>query len=165
MCLLNTPHCSLLKHLPHKQYQDAIQLLQHYILITDLANYFKCKYKLEKLPGKYNAGNIKHQKLLAGLLMTCSDLCQVTKPIDCAVSIAKLVFEEFHAQGDKEKEYGHPPSVMMDREKSNLRNEQISFHQHVALPTFKILSDIVPNTKHLYDSVIKLYEYWRSLPE
>ena len=162
MCLINTKKCNILKHLDQTDYQEAIELLQHFILITDLANHFKHRAATENMVGKYDPNDAQHQKLLSGLIMTCCDLSQVTKPTHLALATARKIFEEFHQQGDKEKEYGVSPTSMMDREKTNLPVEQIGFLQHVALPAYLNLAEIIPSASVFFESASSLKAYWQN---
>ena len=167
MCLLNVPECAILSQLSEVEYPEAISILQHLILVTDIANHCRQMAMLRQLPGCFDNDNEMHQMQLLGLLMTCSDLNQVTKPLETALYIGDLIYEEFHNQGDREKEKGHTPHPMMDREKCALSAEQIGFINFLAMPAFEVLSEILPETQHLTDKVQSLLSYWqaRSLKE
>merc|ERR1712188_193739 len=56
MCLLNIQSCAILENLPHKDYVEAVDILQHLILTTDIAKHLKAMPQMEQLfkEGKYN---------------------------------------------------------------------------------------------------------------
>ena len=162
MCFLNTPSCAILKNLNQDDYLEAVGLIRHLILITDIANHCKEMPQMEAMsePGVFDKDNKDHQMLLLGLMMTCCDLNQVTKPNDTALAVSKLIYKEFHEQGDHEKAKGHTPHPMMDREKCNPPKEQIGFIQFLALPAFKVLSSVIPEAHPTVDSINELLQYW-----
>lgn len=164
MCLLNVSSCAILQHLSESDYREAADLLSHIILITDIANHVKKMPEMEEIakPNVFDKNNTEHQYHLLGLLMTCSDLSQVTKPLKTALAICELIREEFHQQGDAEKLRGHTPHPMMDRSQSNLPNEQIGFIKHLALPAFETLSSIVPESMAATNTVKSLLSYWEN---
>ena len=162
LCILNIHKCAILKNLSREDYSNAIDLIQHLILITDIANHCKGMGKMNEIVSCYDSSNESHQKYLLGLMMTCSDLNQVTKPISVSVDISNLIYQEFHTQGEKEKQRGHTPIPMMDKEKSNIPTEQIGFINHLAMPAFALLSKFVPETQVNVDTISKLLAYWES---
>ena len=55
-----------------------------------------------------------------------------------------LVFEEFFNQGDIEKNFDLPVSMLCDREKINVPKSQPGFINFVVLPLFTNLSNVIP---------------------
>ena len=53
------------------------------------------------------------------------------------MSFQSLVYQEFFSQGDMEKNTGKKPLEMMDREKANIPDLQISFLDGIASPVYK----------------------------
>jgi len=152
--------CKLMDNLDDETYDQVTSLIQHVILATDLALYFKDKPAIDNLQRSYNNCNPSHQKLLLSLLTTSCDLSQVTKTQEMSLQICDLIFQEFFAQGDREKAFGRTVIPMMDRERANIAKEQINFLESIALPTFKSLMTIIPEAQPFYDKVLQLREYW-----
>merc|ERR1712226_1259862 len=55
--------------------------------------------------------------------------------------------------GDLEREMGAQPNEMMDRHRAHIPEQQISFLDNVALPTFDLLSQLLPQTGAAYEEV------------
>ena len=51
--------------------------------------------------------------------------------------VQESLYEEFFNQGDLEREMGSQPNEMMDRYRAHIPEQQISFLDNVALPTFQ----------------------------
>ncbi|KAM7399343.1 hypothetical protein PAMP_018622 [Pampus punctatissimus] len=74
--------------------------------------------------------------------------------------IMELIYKEFFSQGDLEKAMGNRPSEMMDREKAYIPELQISFMEHIAMPIYKLLSELFPGATELYERVAANREQW-----
>ncbi|KAI4815711.1 hypothetical protein KUCAC02_005846 [Chaenocephalus aceratus] len=72
----------------------------------------------------------------------------------------ELIYKEFFSQGDLEKAMGNRPSEMMDREKAYIPELQISFMEHIAMPIYKLLSELFPEATELYMRVAANREQW-----
>ncbi|KAK7883308.1 hypothetical protein WMY93_029482 [Mugilogobius chulae] len=110
--------------------------------------------------GGYNAKSRTHRSLLLCLLMTSCDLSDQTKGWKTTRKIAELIYKEFFSQGDLEKAMGNRPSEMMDREKAYIPELQISFMEHIAMPIYKLLSELFPAATELFDRVSANKEQW-----
>lgn len=58
-----------------------------------------------------------------------------------------LLFEEFFAQGDLEKEQSLPISFLCDRDTTNVASSQPGFASFVVVPLFNTLANIMPELK------------------
>ena len=56
-----------------------------------------------------------HRSLVQTMMMTGSDLCSSTKPWSLQLVTLDDIYEEFHAQGDKELSSGRLPVPIMNR--------------------------------------------------
>jgi len=75
------------------------------------------------------------------------DVSQQTRSFEVAREWTYLLFEEFFAQGDIEKEENLPVSFLCDRETTNVAASQPGFANFVVLPLFKALVEIIPNVQ------------------
>uniref|UniRef100_A0A4W5LT42 PDEase domain-containing protein n=1 Tax=Hucho hucho TaxID=62062 RepID=A0A4W5LT42_9TELE len=60
----------------------------------------------------------------------------------------------------QEKAMGNRPSEMMDREKAYIPELQISFMEHIAMPIYKLLSELLPGATELYERVATNRVQW-----
>ena len=88
------------------------------ILATDLAQFFPNKAKLANIvkENKFDWQDSEHRRLAMALCMTGSDLNSSSKPWETQLRTSKLVYEEFHEQGDVEKLLGWKPIPLFDRD-------------------------------------------------
>ncbi|KAJ3108147.1 hypothetical protein HDU97_002059 [Phlyctochytrium planicorne] len=166
MTILNSPGHNILDQLPAQDYKDCLSLIEHAILATDLALYFKNKARVHALKGAYDSTSKEHKELLRGLTMTCVDLSAMFKPWEKAMHIANSVYEEFFEQGDEEKKLGLTySSEVMNRENvAQIPRMQVDFYDHIVTPAFESLHDILLSpSDFIIDRIRKNHENWRQL--
>ncbi|XP_060080047.1 uncharacterized protein LOC132559446, partial [Ylistrum balloti] len=161
MCIVNTDGCNIFENLSSKDYQQALDLMRDIILATDLAHHLRILKNIESMAKTgYDKENMKHHKLLLCLLMTASDLSDQTKPWDATKHIAALIYKEFFSQGDLEKSMGREPIEMMDRERARIPDLQIGFLDHIAMPVYKVLSELFPEANCVRIAVDDNRRHW-----
>jgi cGMP-dependent 3',5'-cyclic phosphodiesterase len=141
---------------------ESIDFVRELILATDLANHFRLFKELKSLTPD-NLG--ENQRPLLSLLMTCCDLNDQIKSWKTVQKVAELVYTEFFAQGDLERQMGLNPNLMMDRKKACIPALQIEFLDTVVLPTFEIYVQIFPETSSFVDTINANREHWLELKE
>ncbi|XP_026736253.1 cAMP and cAMP-inhibited cGMP 3',5'-cyclic phosphodiesterase 10A-like [Trichoplusia ni] len=154
---------NILQKLPTIDQERIMEEIKYNILCTDLAVYFQIRAQLTPLLAdhQFEWSDNSHRKMLKGILMTTSDLSGCCKPFGVSKAIAESVYEEFYAQGDRERAMGYTPLSMMDRRRAiNQPAEQIQFLSVVVLPCLLMLQSIFPNTHPLTDNCRKTQEAW-----
>eukprot|EP01103_Thecamoeba_quadrilineata_P016224 TRINITY_DN5364_c0_g1_i1.p1 TRINITY_DN5364_c0_g1~~TRINITY_DN5364_c0_g1_i1.p1 ORF type:complete len:988 (+),score=189.36 TRINITY_DN5364_c0_g1_i1:83-3046(+) len=159
---------NIFQNLPQEKYKSVLTFMEQNIIATDLANHLGSRKGLEALladfepipwPESENQPTTlrfttEEKRLLSGLLMTCSDLANVTKPTPISKHIAKIVYNEFCQQGDMEKTLGVQPLPIMDRQKeAELPRMQVEFIDYVCLPAFNLLLKFLPETQPFIDGI------------
>lgn len=162
ICILNDPGSKILDSLNTEQFMESIDYLRELILATDLANHFRIFKELKGLTPENIQDN---QRLLLSLLITCGDLNDQIKRWTTVHRVADLVYTEFFAQGDLEKQMGLKPSQMMDRKKACIPALQIEFLDQVVMPTFEIFVNIFPETSHFLDTIVTNKKHWQELKD
>ncbi|PWA20266.1 hypothetical protein CCH79_00003711, partial [Gambusia affinis] len=161
IAILNTQGCNIFEKFSRKDYQRMLDLMRDIILATDLAHHLRIFKDLQRMADDgYNTKSRTHHSLLLCLLMTSCDLSDQTKDWKTTRKIAELIYKEFFSQGDLEKAMGNRPSEMMDREKAYIPELQISFMEHIAMPIYKLLSELFPGATELYERVAANREQW-----
>ncbi|XP_015670958.1 cGMP-dependent 3',5'-cyclic phosphodiesterase [Protobothrops mucrosquamatus] len=161
IAILNTHGCNIFDHFSRKDYQRMLDLMRDIILATDLAHHLRIFKDLQKMADVgYDPANKQHHSLLLYLLMTSCDLSDQTKGWKTTRKIAELIYKEFFSQGDLEKAMGNRPMEMMDREKAYIPELQISFMEHIAMPIYKLLQELFPRARELYERVASNREHW-----
>ncbi|XP_019904328.3 cGMP-dependent 3',5'-cyclic phosphodiesterase isoform X4 [Esox lucius] len=161
IAILNTHGCNIFDKFSRKDYQRMLDLMRDIILATDLAHHLRIFPDLQRMANAgYDPKNHNHRSLLLCLLMTSCDLSDQTKGWKTTRKIAELIYKEFFSQGDLEKAMGNRPSEMMDREKAYIPELQISFMEHIAMPIYKLLSELLPGATELYERVATNRVQW-----
>lgn len=167
--IINTKGNEIFLNLTQEQYEQAIKFLEHAILATDLALYFKYRGEFFGIveTGKIDWEQERHRDLLRSMMMTACDVSAITKPWEVQRKVAVLVASEFFEQGDIEKkELKITPMDMMDRDKEDqLPTMQVGFIDAVCLPVYQALSKVNVKLKPLQDGVDNNRMNWQRLAE
>ena len=86
------------------------------------------------------------------LLIHSADISNPTKIFDIYFEWAKLVVEEFWAQGDKEKNLNLVCSC--DREKVTIYQSQLGFINFIEIPYFSLFAELNTKMKFFYDNLL-----------
>jgi hypothetical protein len=108
---------------------------------------------------------IEIQQDYINFIIHAVDIGHAAKPFDLEVKWADLVTKEFHNQGDKEKELSLPISFLCDRTTSNLPSSQVGFIAGLVLPTFQLVSKLLPLSDHYIDYILNSKIEWEKLKE
>ncbi|XP_053672603.1 cGMP-dependent 3',5'-cyclic phosphodiesterase-like [Anopheles nili] len=162
ICILNDSSSKILDGLSTTEFKECIDYLRELILATDLANHFRILPRLKKLRSE-NMTEGSNQRLLLSLMITCCDLNDQVKSWKTVQHVAHLVYAEFFAEGDLEKQMGLRPNAMMDRKKACIPMLQIEFLTTVIRPTFEILVQIFPETAPFLDTIDSNREQWEKV--
>lgn len=166
MCILNSEGCNIFKNLTGKDYEEVFILIRDIILATDLAHHLKILQDIKKMAEDgFDVDSADHHKLLLFLMMTASDLSDQTKSWKGTKGTADLIYTEFFSQGDKEKHMGLTPMEMMDRERAVIPKLQIDFLDAIALPAYRLLSSLLPETGMVLDTVLSNRQKWQKAQE
>lgn len=162
ICILNDGECKILDGLNNSEFKECIDYLRELILATDLAHHFSILKDLQGLSST-NLGD--KRRLLMPLMITSCDLSDQVKPWPTTQHVADLVYSEFFAQGDLEKQMGLSPKEMMDRQKACVPELQIEFISTVVRPTFVILANVFPDTQVCLDTIEDNRRHWEEMKE
>ena len=86
------------------------------------------------------------------LLIHSADISNPTKKFNIYWKWAKLVVEEFWAQGDKEKNLNLVCSC--DREKVTIYQSQLGFINFIEIPYFSLFAELNTKMKFFYDNLL-----------
>ncbi|KAK6729661.1 hypothetical protein RB195_006607 [Necator americanus] len=157
---------NILKTMNSSDYKQALSLIKHCILATDLALFFTNKAELNKIldSGKYDIHDEHHRRLTQAILMTGCDLIASAKPWYIQTETVKVIFEEFYEQGDAERQNGREPIAMMDRNKAHeLPQMQVGFMRGICLPCYELVAKVIPDAAFLRDQCEYNAKKWEEL--
>ncbi|XP_046371540.1 cGMP-specific 3',5'-cyclic phosphodiesterase-like isoform X2 [Haliotis rufescens] len=167
--ILNSEGNNIFQSLSPGDYRKAIKMLEHAILSTDLAIYFKKRGDFKSLiEGGEQTFDSKYKKdLLKAMMMTACDVAAIAKPWDIQQNVAQLVAGEFFEQGDIEKtKLGEQPIPMMDRDKKDeLPKMQVGFIDAICMPVYKMFADKWTRLEPLLQGVQTNRDNWHQMSE
>jgi cGMP-specific 3',5'-cyclic phosphodiesterase len=167
--IINSEGNNIFQSFTPEEYRRAIKILEHAILSTDLALYFKKRGEFKALveSGEKNFQEDDKKDLLKAMMMTACDVAAITKPWRIQKEIAQLVTSEFFEQGDIEKtQLGEKPIPMMDREKKDeLPKMQVDFIDFICTPVYELFAKISEPLKILNDGCANNRRHWQELDE
>ncbi|OAF67954.1 hypothetical protein A3Q56_04331 [Intoshia linei] len=161
--ILNVEGCNIFENSNRENYAYLLESIHEIILATDLSNHLKIVKDIEKLANSvYNKQDKSHRKLLKCLIITCCDLCDVTKTWENSKQTALKVYEEFNAQGDLEESLNQKRSFNLNNV-ADIPKIQIQFLSEIALPVYKSLSKIIPQMSKPYENANSNLKQWNHL--
>ena len=122
-------------------YKRARKLMITCILSTDMSQHFS---ELNKLKTRIASSDYepkgKDKISTLSMLFHLADIANGTKSWLTCRKWTDLLFEEFFAQGDREREKKQPISYLMDRRTVNIAKSQIGFLDVIIAPAFTTVS-------------------------
>ena len=174
--LLKNEKLNIFENFSLEEYRTARRRIIELILHTDMEYHvsdlgilknkvesyeIKKGLNLNKLIEKENLIEVfENQQLILGVALHSSDISNVAKKTKICHKWRDLIFLEFFNQGDKEKSLNLKPSLMCDRETTNVNSSQIYFISIIVKPYFDLLVNIFPEISPLVDYIkINLRNY------
>eukprot|EP00794_Sanderia_malayensis_P005382 gene5382-6055_t len=167
--ILHSEGNTIFSNLSEEEYTKSIAMLEHAILSTDLALYFKKRDCFKKIYESDNGDWSKNEnrEILRAMMMTACDVSAITKPWPVQQRVADLVASEFFEQGDLERtQLNSEPTAMMDRKKKDeLPKMQVGFIDFVCMPVYELFNKINENLKPLYNGIVDNRANWQRLAD
>lgn len=138
----------------HSKHINALAMKMDLLDIKDGNN-------LGKLVDKDHSKTSENHQMIMSTCIHSSDISNPAKPYVVYKKWVSLVFEEFFAQGDLEKQKGIPVTIMCDRDTTSITKSQIGFISFVVRPTYEILKKLNPAIHPYCENIalnLKLYE-------
>jgi len=169
LMILSSEENNIFASLSQVEYKEAMTILEHAILSTDLAVYFKKRDSFKNLITSKESDwrRETNSKILRAMMMTACDLSAITKPWHIQRRVAELVASEFFEQGDMERsQLQQEPIPMMDRRKKDeLPKMQVGFINFVCMPLYELLPQLKEDLKPLLDGIKQNMENWQKLAD
>lgn len=180
--IINHDDYNVLSLFKNEEYRIVRRRMIEGILATDMSYHAK---HLIQLKSKLDAFEIKKgeniEKLISGddigkifenqqsVLSMCLHTADISNPAKPDVVYDKwvdLVFEEFFAQGDCEREEGLEISYLCDRNTVDREQAQVGFISFVVLPCFDLVARILPEISEYIDNIkMNLDRYKKKVDE
>ncbi|ORE02450.1 HD-domain/PDEase-like protein [Rhizopus microsporus var. microsporus] len=154
-------------------YRDFRKIIISSILSTDMALHNEYVDKIKEQAKRLHSIDLnqlnrstaeKERILLCSALIKCADISNVARAFQHSQQWAKLLVDEFAAQGNLEKEFGIAVSPASD-DSIALEDSQINFIQFVALDLFKSLSMVTKEIAFAVDQLNSNLSHWESIKQ
>lgn len=166
--ILQQEQNSLLENLNPDEYKQVLTNMKNCILATDLALFFPNKARLANIvkDNVFDWDQPDHRMLAMALCMTGSDLNSSSKPWEVQYRTSKIVYAEFHEQGDVEKALGWKPIPLFDRDNyPELASMQVGFFGGICIPCYDLLSKVMPTVAPMLKQCQSNLAKWKKLAE
>eukprot|EP00388_Colpodella_angusta_P019749 GDKJ01049398.1.p1 GENE.GDKJ01049398.1~~GDKJ01049398.1.p1 ORF type:complete len:460 (-),score=31.88 GDKJ01049398.1:41-1270(-) len=165
--ILEDANANIFQGLTNEDRRAAFKCMIESVLSTDMARHGEILSKFAEMCATegYSKDNPEHRRMLMQVLMKAADISNVTKPFSVSRQWAMAVTEEFHQQGDKEKEKGVEVLPMFDRSKNNeLAKGQLGFIGFVAEKFFTtIVASLMKRMQWTVDNITANKAEWDSI--
>jgi hypothetical protein len=149
--MVNNDANNFLGALPAKDRLEIRATIINVVLATDMVHHFASLAELQATLEKKRAAGTQFtvdepadRSMVLNTVLHCSDLGNPAKPLKICREWTRLLFDEFYAQGDRERELGMAISPMMDRDKPNMEKSQIFFIDIIVQPLFEAFNQVIP---------------------
>lgn len=134
------------------------------ILSTDMSKHFADlgKFKSRVVADNFDPADTDKQ-LCMNMAMHIADISNPSKPWDISFKWTEWLYEEFFAQGDKERELGMPISDLMDRTTINIAKSSMGFIDVIVEPAYKSFAKFLPHIQENIDNIAANKDKWSSL--
>lgn len=103
-------------------------------------------------------------EIILRYMLHSADISNGAKSEDLALYWSNRVYDEFFAQGDKEKKMGLPISPLCDRDTVIKAESQIGFNKFVVQPLYELLGIIIPRVnEEVMPLLVRNMEFWEEV--
>ena len=141
------PNYDVFEGMDKEKYKQMRKQMILCVLSTDISKHNMALNFLNKFISKENKVEDIDKQDYMNFVVHTADISNPTKIFDIYFRWAKLVVEEFYAQGDKEKKLGLICSC--DRTKVTIYKNQLGFIDFVELPYFSLVAKAFPKLDYL----------------
>merc|ERR1712100_11811 len=164
--LLTNPSINIIEGLSTNERLTFRKILKNVILDSDSENTVDLITKFNMISSKFDKNDSSHRETLCSYLIKCADISNPVRTFSCSRYWATMIVEEYHNQGDKEKELNIPLSPFMDRESNlSLDTMQTGFIDFVVRPVYQPLYDFLPNIIECITNLNVNYLNWKEFGE
>ncbi|KNC54079.1 uncharacterized protein AMSG_09744 [Thecamonas trahens ATCC 50062] len=163
--VLSSPACDITSVLSADQTASFRAIAVHAILVTDMASHFEImgQFQVVVQTRELDPTSESDRKLLAGVILHAADISNPTRPLAIFKDWADMVFAEFLAQGDRERDIGLPVTPIFDRETSMLAPLEVNFIKFVVQPFFSVFVTLFPELSSLLENMLENFAYFEAL--
>lgn len=162
--ILNTTENNIFERFILEDKKEVRKMMIEMILSTDMSKHFADlgKFKSRIVADNFDPADSDKQ-LCMNMAMHIADISNPSKPWDVSFKWTEWLYEEFFAQGDKERELGLPISDLMDRTTINIAKSSIGFIDVIVEPAYVSFAKFLPHIQENIDNITANKSKWKNL--
>lgn len=123
------------------------------VLATDMSKHFAelAHFKIRAEQTEFDLTQEKDKMMTVKLFFHLADISNPVKDWKICKDWTDLLYTEFFAQGDLERNQGFPISYLMDRHTTNIAKAQIGFYDFIIKPSYEQLIKVCPELQVMMD--------------
>ncbi|PRP75503.1 hypothetical protein PROFUN_10681 [Planoprotostelium fungivorum] len=165
--LLKEPRNNIFVGLSPQETKDIRKSVISAILATDMTMHFELTSKFSThIDAKHSESermvfsDVKDRQLLINVILHSADISNMARPPELSRKWSDLVFKEYLAQGDRERDEGLPVSPFMNRHDTNQAKMSLNFIDYVIQPLFGSVVKCLPTLNFLNNNIQLNRECW-----
>lgn len=162
--VLNKAENNIFEKFTPEDKKEVRKMMIEMVLATDMSRHFSDlgKFKSRIAAENFDPANSDKQ-LCMNIAMHIADISNPSKTWDMSFKWTEWLYEEFFAQGDKERELGMQISDLMDRTTINIAKSSIGFIDVIVEPAYKSFSKFLPHIQENLDNIEANKDKWKGL--
>jgi hypothetical protein len=162
--LLNHTENNFFEKLPTEDIKDVRKTMIETVLSTDMSRHFADLGKFKSRIASQNFDPSGSDKVIClSMGMHIADISNPSKKWDISFKWTEWLYEEFFAQGDKERDLGMQISDLMDRTTINIAKSSIGFVDVIVEPAYVAFCKFLPHVQENLDNISANKSKWQNL--
>lgn len=162
--VLNLSENNIFEKFSVEDKKEVRKMMIEMVLATDMSKHFADLGKFKSRIAAQNFDPAQSDKQLCmNMGMHIADISNPSKKWDISFKWTEVLYEEFFAQGDKERELGMQISDLMDRTTINIAKSSIGFIDVIVEPAYAAFAKFLPHIKENLDNIAANKSKWQNL--
>jgi hypothetical protein len=162
--VINLTENNIFEKVPLEEKNDIRKMMIEMILSTDMSKHFADLGKFKSRVSTTNFDPAESDKQLCmNMGMHIADISNPSKKWDISYKWTEWLYEEFFAQGDKERELGMQISDLMDRTTINCAKSSIGFIDVIVEPAYVAFQMFQAHLKENIENIKSNKAKWQNL--
>jgi hypothetical protein len=162
--VINLTENNIMEKMPLEEKKDVRRMMIEMILSTDMSKHFA---DLGKFKSRVSASNFDpaegDKQICMNMGMHIADISNPSKTWEISLKWTEWLYDEFFAQGDKERDLGMQISDLMDRTTINIAKSSIGFVDVIVEPAYVAFEMFQSHLKQNIDNIKINKKKWQDL--
>jgi hypothetical protein len=162
--ILSLPESNIFEKFTIEDKKEIRKMMIEMVLSTDMSRHFADLGKFKSRIAAENFDPVGSDKQLCmNMAMHIADISNPSKKWDISLKWTEWLYEEFFAQGDKERQLGMQISDLMDRTTINIAKSSMGFIDVIVEPAYLAFAKFLPHIQVNLDNISANKSKWKNL--